>query len=83
MKGAVATLMALVAGALLLSACTEKPQTNSGGVKFDALPWSGTGKQTNTGTVFTAPGWQVGDKAAWERQVKGRAQGQNEYSRDN
>ena len=80
---AAATLVAVIVGAVMLAACTEKPQTNSEGVKYDASPWSGTGKQTNNGTVFTASGWQVGDKAAWERQIKGRTNGQNEYNRVN
>jgi len=83
MRRTAATLVAVIAGALMLVACTEKPQTNAEGVKYDAVPWSGTGKQTNTSTVFTAPGWQVGDKAAWERQIKGRTNGQNEYIRVN
>ncbi|KQW54307.1 hypothetical protein [Variovorax sp. Root411] len=80
---AVATLVALASGAMLLAACTEKPQTNAEGVKHDAVPWSGTGTQDNTGTAFTAPGWKVGDKAAWEQQIKVRSNGQNEYTREN
>jgi len=82
-RRAAGTLVALVAGAIVLAACTEKPQTNSEGVKYDAPPWSGTAKQTNNGTPFTASGWQVGDRAAWERQIKVRSNGQNEYSRVN
>jgi len=76
-------LVALAGGTLLLAACGEKPQTNAEGVKHDAVPWSGTGTQTNTGTVFTAPGWKVGDKTAWEQQIKLRSNGQNEYTREN
>ena len=83
MRSAILRLVTLAAGALMLAACTEKPQTNAEGVKFDAVPWSGTGKQANSGTSFSAPGWQVGDKAAWERQIKVRTHGQNEYSREN
>jgi hypothetical protein len=37
------------------------------------VPWSGTGTQANTGTAFTAPGWKVGDKTAWEQQMKLRS----------
>ena len=83
MKRALA-LMALGSAALLLAACGEKPQTNAQGVKLDAVPWSGTGTQQNTGTAFTASGWQVGDKNTWQQQLKTRAQnGQNDYVRDN
>ena len=83
MRRAALTLLALASGALLLAACTEKPQTNAEGVKHDAVSWSGTGTQANTGTVFTAPGWKVGDKTAWEQQIKLRSNGQNEYTREN
>lgn len=79
-----ALTLALVAASLgLLAACSEKPQTNTHGVKFDAVPWSGTGTQTNTGTAFTAPGWKVGDRTAWEQQIKTRMNGQNEYVKEN
>lgn len=78
-----ATLV-LVAAVTVLSACSEKPQTNVGGVKYDAVPWSGTGKQADTGTAFTAPDWKVGDKTAWQQQLKARTQqGQNEYNKLN
>lgn len=83
MTRAVVMLVALASGAMLLAACSEKPQTNAEGVKYDAVPWSGTGTQANTGTVFTAPGWKVGDKASWEQQIKTRSNGQNEYTRTN
>ncbi|MDT4828359.1 hypothetical protein FQZ97_617410 [compost metagenome] len=83
MKRAVVMLVALASGAMLLAACSEKPQTNAEGVKHDAVPWSGTGTQANTGTAFTAPGWKVGDKASWEQQIKTRSNGQNEYTRTN
>jgi hypothetical protein len=74
--------VAWLSAALLLGACTEQPQTNAHGVKFDAPPWSGTRVQPNTGTAFTAPGWQVGDANAWQQQLKTRAQtGQNEYNK--
>ena len=83
MKRAVVMLVALASGAMLLAACSEKPQTNAEGVKHDAVPWSGTSTQANTGTAFTAPGWKVGDKTAWEQQIKTRSNGQNEYTREN
>ena len=68
---------------VLLAACGEKPQTHAQGGKFDAVPWRGTGEQANTGTVFTAPGWKVGDKTAWDQQIKTRMLGQNEYNKEN
>lgn len=75
---------ALLAAALLLGACGEKPQTNSHGVRLDAAPWTGTGVQPNTGTAFTAPGWQVGDRTSWQQHQKTRLQnGQNEYNKIN
>lgn len=75
---------ALLAAALLLGACGEKLQTNAHGVRIDAAPWTGTGTQPNTGTAFTAPGWQVGDPNAWQQHLKTRAQnGQNEYNKIN
>ena len=74
-----------VAAATLLAACGERQQTNTAGVKHDAAPWTGTSsgtKHEGGGTVFTAPGWKVGDKASWEQELKTRAQnGQNEYTR--
>ena len=82
-----ATAAAAVA---LLAACGEKPQTNAQGVKYDAAPWTGTstgansGTQASAGTAFTASGWKVGDKNAWQQQLKVRTQnGQNDYTRDN
>jgi hypothetical protein len=80
-----AALIAVAAAAVgLLAACGEKPQTNAQGVKHDAVPWSGTGTKENAGTVFTAPGWKVGDKTAWQQQLKTRTQnGQNEYNKEN
>jgi len=70
--------------ATCLAGCGEKPQTNAQGVKHDAVPWSGTGTKENAGTVFTAPDWKVGDKTAWQQQLKTRTQnGQNEYNKEN
>jgi hypothetical protein len=77
-----AGLVTMAAALALLAACGEKPQTNAEGVKFDAAPWTGTGTKADTGTAFTASGWKVGDKAAWEQQLKTRTQnGQNDYTR--
>ncbi len=67
-------LLAALAGlALTLAGCTEKPQTQTR--KTDTKAWDAT---TNG---YTARGFQTGDQAAWEEQMRKRAQGQNEYSR--
>ena len=69
--------LAIVAGAVLLSACTESPQ-KLGAASRDVAPYQGTGK------AFVAAGWKQGDKAAWESQLKARMQlGQNDYGRMN
>jgi hypothetical protein len=84
MKRAAMALTAVASAVMILTACTEKPQTNAEGVKRDAAPWTGTGTQAGSGTPFTAPGWKPGDKDAWQQQLKTRAQyGQNDYSREN
>ena len=31
--------------------------------------------------AFIAPGWKVGDKTAWEEQIRARNQAQNDYAR--
>ena len=82
MRRATATV-ALVSALALLAACTEKPQTNAHGVRLDATPWTGTGAKPDTGTAFTAGGWQIGDRSSWEQHLKTRAQNQNEYNRIN
>ena len=72
---ALITWGSLVAVALGLLACGEKPQT-AGTRKADTSPYA-----TATGT-HSAAGWKVGDTLSWERQLASRAQmGQNEYTR--
>jgi hypothetical protein len=66
--------LGIVALAALLCACTEKPQTVSTR-KADVEPWQGPPD------AFMAQGWKVGDKDSWEKQIRQRAQSQNEYSR--
>ena len=63
----------LVGAALVLAACTEKPQTV--GRKADGKAWEISEKG------YMAPGWQGGDATAWNNQMRARTQGQNEYSR--
>ncbi|MDH4394023.1 MAG: hypothetical protein QE285_21685 [Aquabacterium sp.] len=69
-------LVALVAAASLLSACSEKPQT-SATKQHDGKPWQGV----VTGQAPDA-GFKAGDQAAWQEQLRTRTQrGQNEYTR--
>lgn len=83
MRRAALTLTAVASAVVLLAACTEKPQTNAEGVKYDAVPWSGTGTQPDSGTAFTDAGWKPGDRTSWEQHLKTRLQnGQNEYNRN-
>ncbi len=67
--------LALVAAALLLAGCGEKPQTAGTEKKTDDKPWDARGSE------FAAGGWKSGDQASWEAQLRARAQGQNEYTR--
>jgi hypothetical protein len=68
---------AIAAGLLLslaLAACSEKPQTASQR-RADGRPADGPV------TAYAAGTWKAGDAAAWDAQMRTRAQGQNEYSR--
>ena len=68
----------LIGVALVLAACSEKPQTMGGAVKQDTAAYEGTGMP------YTAPGWRPGDKVSWEQQLKTRTQaGQNDYNKVN
>jgi hypothetical protein len=70
--------LALIAAAVALSACGEKPQSMTGEVRQDTAAFQGTGMP------FAAPGWKAGDKASWEAQLRTRAQnGQNDYTKVN
>ncbi|MDB5824470.1 MAG: hypothetical protein JWR21_3174 [Herminiimonas sp.] len=72
-------LVSLVcASAALLSACGERDQTLRGAYnRSDGQPWQGAHND------FLAKGWSPGDKAAWETQLRDRAQRQNEYVKIN
>ena len=56
------------------AACAEKEQTATVR-KVDSKIWSGTDN------AFAAAGWKTGDQAAWEEQMRNRAQAQNDYTR--
>ena len=61
--------------ALAVAGCGEKAQTATGAKKTDAKAWE------SSQYTYAAEGWKGGDQAAWEAQMRIRAQGQNEYSR--
>ncbi len=69
-----ALLPTLLLAAFALSACGEKPQTATSR-KADGKAWDTKHRS------FDAAGWKGGDEAAWDLQLRNRAQGQNEYSR--
>lgn len=62
---------------LLLAACAEPDQAQSGRNANDIHPSQGA---KNT---FVAEGWAPGDKAAWQTHLRTRAQHQNEYVKVN
>lgn len=66
------TLCALTLG---LSACGEKPQVAGKQVRGSEPSWQGPT------TVFTVPGWKVGDEGSWAAHMQARANGQNENVR--
>ena len=69
----------LLATSLLLSACGERQQSaDADRKKVDAAAWT-TSNSANP--AFSAPGWKVGDKLAWEEQLRKRGQAQNDYVR--
>ena len=63
---------------LLLAACSEKPQgLGAPGRKSDTAAWAAT---DGAKPGFAAAGWNGGDKAAWEAQIRTRNQAQNDYA---
>ena len=69
-------LMTVVAGAMTLSACGEKPQDHAG-IRSDQPAQAGTGV-----APFTDAGWTAGDKASWSNHLKARANyGMNDHLR--
>jgi hypothetical protein len=66
----------LALAAFGLTGCGEEPQQGTQAArKVDTQSWDGAQAK------FTANGWQAGDRASWERQLKERSQRQNEYVR--
>ena len=73
---------AAVTLALLLVACNERDQAlnaevGASAARADGQPWQGTQNG------FMVPGYQAGDKARWQTQLRQRAQTQNEYVKTN
>jgi hypothetical protein len=69
------TALLLTCAALALAGCGEK--TAGAAKKSDVPAFQGS---TGAG-AYTANGWKPGDQAAWDQQLRTRAQGQNEYTR--
>jgi hypothetical protein len=65
----------ILAAALSLAACTEHTSGGKTPRKADAKAWQGTDN------AFVASGWKPSDAAAWQEQMRVRAQTQNEYNR--
>lgn len=74
MSGRFVALIAMGAAGVLLAACGEQPQT------IAAKPGTSAAKPDDK--PF-GPGTQYADRAAWERQLRARADNQNEYKRVN
>ena len=79
MIGRVLVFGAATALALALAACGEKPQKMDVSAKqADGQAWV---KSDAANPAFYASGWKVGDKTAWEEQLRQRNQAQNDYVR--
>ncbi|HMC17525.1 MAG TPA: hypothetical protein VKI18_17950 [Albitalea sp.] len=65
----------ILAVALSLAACGERSTGGKTPRKADAKAWQGTDN------AFVASGWKPSDAAAWQEQMRLRAQTQNEYNR--
>lgn len=71
-------VLLVMAGAVALSACGEKPQSMKENAKQDTAAFQGTGMP------YVVGGWKAGDKTSWEGQLKARTQnGQNDYTKVN
>ena len=67
--------LGVMALACALVACGEKVQTMSSDTKKPDVPgWKGGNANYN------AAGWVASDQAAWEAQLRTRAQNQNDYA---
>lgn len=71
-------IIAMTAALLLLAACSDKEQSISSSYKPDQKAW-----QATAGSPYNAAGYKAGEKAAWDTQMRDRAQAQNEYNKVN
>jgi len=69
------TALLVCGAALALAACGEK--TAGAAKKSDVPAYQGS----TAASAYVANGWKPGDAAAWEQQLRNRAQSQNEYAR--
>jgi len=67
---------AVIAAVFGLAACGERSTGGKTPRKADAKGWQGTDN-----AAYLAPGWKPSDSAAWQEQLRVRAQSQNEYNR--
>lgn len=71
-------LFLICASAGILAACGEFDQAQTAERHLpDAAPWKGVKN------VYAEKGWTPGDEAAWNTQMRTRAQHQNEYLKVN
>lgn len=71
-----ASSLYLLAGVLALGACGETVQTVPvGGARTPDM----SGWEANN-SAYLARGWTPGDRAAWETQLRARAQAQNDFA---
>ena len=70
-------LFLALSGALVLGACGDRVQTIGAGESrhADSNAWD-----VSSGDRYVAPGWNRGDPASWEDQLRRRAQRQNDYA---
>jgi hypothetical protein len=78
------TWSALATASILASAvagCSERPQALSGkpGANYSGKPDTPAYKAQST--AYSAGNFQSGDRAGWEKAIKARTDGQNEYAR--
>lgn len=68
-------VLGLLACVLALGGCERAQTARPAAKKSDGKPWE------TSQAGFAAPGFQAGDAARWEAQLRQRAQSQNEYLR--
>lgn len=67
------SIVALMAYALTLTACSEKPQGVVAAKKGDEKAYVAADNN------YVVKGWTSGDQASWEKQMKARSLGQDDY----